>query len=121
MGGIVEVNTLRDARAGLHGQVALSGGSFDTAGAFASAQDSWGHNTLGFSASGNMTARYLNPVVPENYTNRGTTADFSISYDRDLTVTDRLSISVRHELSRFEIPNERLQQFPHQKEYLQQN
>ena len=112
MGGVVEVNTLRDAQSGLHGQVTLSGGSFDTAGAFASAQDTWGSNTLGASASGNGTARYLNPVVPENYTNRGTTGDFSVSYDRELTPADRLTLSVRHELSRFEIPNEDLQQFP---------
>ena len=112
MGGVIEVNTLRDAQSGLHGQVVLSGGSFDTAGAFASAQDSWGHNTLGASASGNMTARYLNPVVPENYTNQGTTGDFSLSYDRDFTPKDRLTLSVRHELSRYELPNEQPQQFP---------
>ena len=98
MGGVIEVNTLRDIQPGLHGQLVLSGGSFDTGGAFASAQDSWGHNTVGVSASGNMTARYLNPVVPENYTNRGTTGDFSLSYDRDLTPKDRLTLSVRREL-----------------------
>ena len=112
MGGVIEVNTLRDTHPGLHGQAVLSGGSFDTAGAFASAQDSWGANTLSASASGNMTARYLNPVVPENYTNRGTTGEFSLSYDRDLTQQDRLRLSVRHELSRYEIPNQQLQQFP---------
>ena len=112
MGGVVEVNTLRDSQPGLHGQALLSGGSFDTAGAFARAQDSWGHNTLGASASGNMTSRYLNPVVPENYTNRGTTGDFALSYECDITPRDRLALSLRHELSRYEIPNQRLQQFP---------
>jgi hypothetical protein len=112
MGGVIEVNTLRDTYPGLHGQMVLSGGSFDTAGAFASAQDSWGHNTLSASASGNMTARYLNPVVPENYTNRGTTGEFSLSYERDVTAKDRVTLGVRHELSRYEIPNQRLQQFP---------
>src|SRR6267154_3595217 len=112
MGGVIEVNTLRDAHPGMHGQAILSGGSFDTAGAFASAQDSWGRNTLGVSASGNMTARYLNPVVPENYTNRGTTGAFSLNYDRDFTSHDRLTLGVCHELSRYEIPNQKLQQFP---------
>jgi hypothetical protein len=112
MGGVIEVNTLRDAQPGLHGQMVVSGGSFETAGAFASAQDSWGRNTIGISASGNLTARYLNPVVPENYTNRGTTGDFSLSYDRDITPKDRFTLSVRHELARFEIPNEQLQEFP---------
>jgi hypothetical protein len=114
MGGVIEVNTLRDAQpdGALHGDVVLSGGSFDTAGAFARVQDTFGHNTVGASASGNMTARYLNPVVPENYTNRGTTGDFSLSYDRGITPKDRLTLRVRHELSRFEVPNEQLQQFP---------
>ena len=112
MGGVIEVNTLHDPQPGLHGQTVLSGGSFDTAGAFASLQDSWRHNTLGASAAGNMTARYLNPVVPENYTNRGTTGDFSLSYERDLTPKDRLTLMVRHELARYEIPNEQPQQFP---------
>ena len=32
-----------------------------------------------------MTGHYLNPVVPENYTNNGTTGSFSLSYERDLT------------------------------------
>ena len=112
MGGVIEINTLRDAHPGLHGQTVLSGGNFDTAAAFASVQNSWGPNTLGASASGNMTARYLNPVVPENYTNRGTTGEFSLSYDRDLTPKDRLTLNVRHELARYEIPNNQFQQFP---------
>jgi len=114
MGGVVEVNTLRDAQhdGALHGDLVLSGGSFDTAGAFARLQDTFGKNTVGLSASGNMTAHYLNPVVPENYTNRGTTADFSLSYQRDFTPQDHLTLSVRHELSRYEIPNEQIQQFP---------
>ncbi len=112
MGGVVEVNTQRDAQKGFHGQVVLSGGSFDTAGAFAQGQYAWGHNVLGASASGSMTAHYLNPVVPENFTNRGTIGDFSLSFERDLTPKDRITLSVRHELSRYEIPNEEIQQDP---------
>jgi hypothetical protein len=112
MGGVVEVNTLHDAQAGWHGAAVLSGGSYDTAGAFARVQDSWGHNSFGASASGNMTAHYLNPVVPENYTNRGTTGAFSLSYERDFTPQDRLTLSVRHELARYEIPNEQVQEDP---------
>ncbi|HVI06943.1 MAG TPA: TonB-dependent receptor [Candidatus Binatia bacterium] len=110
MGGIVELNTLRDSQQGTHGDVALSGGSFDTAAAFARVQNSWGRNTLGASASGSMSAHYLNPVVPQNFTNRGTTGDFSLSFARDLTPKDHLSLSLRHELSRYQIPNELVQQ-----------
>jgi hypothetical protein len=110
MGGIVEVNTLKDAAPGMHGQVVLSGGSFDTAGAFARVQYAWKASTVGASASGDMTSRYLNPVVPQNYTNRGTTGDFAARYERDLTAKDRIGFIVRHDLSRFQIPNEQIQQ-----------
>ena len=110
MGGIVEVNTLQDSQPGLHGQLALSGGSFDTAGVSASGQYSWGKNTFGASASGSMTDHYLNPVVPQNYTNTGTLGDFSVNYERDFTTKDRLRFIVRHELSRYELPNEQVQQ-----------
>jgi hypothetical protein len=110
MGGVVELNTLQDSQPGLHGDIVLSGGSFDSAGAFARIQDSWGHNTLGFSSSGAMTAHYLNPVVPENYTNHGTIGDFAVSFARDFTPKDHLLLSVRHELARYEIPNEFVQE-----------
>lgn len=110
MGGVVEINTLKDAAPGMHGQVVLSGGSFDTAGAFARVQYTWKASTVGASASGDMTSRYLNPVVPQNYTNRGTTGDFAARYERDLSAKDRIGLIVRHDLSRFQIPNEQIQQ-----------
>jgi len=110
MGGVVELNTVQESRPGFHGLVGLSGGSFDTAGGFAQAQYTRGKNTFGASASGGMTSHYLNPVVPENYTNTGTVGDFSLRYARDFTPRDRFSASVRHELSRFDLPNEQVQQ-----------
>jgi hypothetical protein len=110
MGGVVEVNTLQDSQPGFHGQFVLSGGSFDTAGVAAQGQYAWGKNTFGASASGSMTDHYLNPVVPQNFTNAGTLADFSVNYERDLTPKDRLRFIVRHELSRYELPNEQVQQ-----------
>ncbi len=113
MGGVIEVNTLQDAQAGFHGNLALSGGSFNSAGAFAQGQYVWGKNALGASASGGMSDHYLNPVVPQNYTNSGTLGDFSAHYERDLTPRDRLNLIVRHELARYELPNEQEQQTPH--------
>ena len=110
MGGVVEVSTLEDSKAGFHGQVVLSGGSFESAGAFAQGQYVWGKNTLGFSVSGSMTDHYLNPVVPENFSNTGSLSDFSVHYQRNLTPNDRLSFIVRHETSRYDIPNELVQQ-----------
>jgi hypothetical protein len=110
MGGVVELNTKRNPNDGLHGQLIVSGGTYDTLGGFGQLQDTWGKNTLGGTASGGRSSHYLNPVVPENYTNAGTTGDFSVRYERDFDDRNRLITSVRHELSRFEIPNELVQQ-----------
>jgi hypothetical protein len=110
MGGVVEISTLQDTTAGFHGETDFSGGSYDTAGAFFKSQYVWGNNIFGVSASGDATAHYLNPVVTQNYTNRGTVGDFSANYERDFTPNDRLTMSVRHELSRYELPNEDIQE-----------
>jgi hypothetical protein len=110
MGGVVELNTKRNLNDGLHGQLILSGGTYDTLGGYGQLQETWGKNTLGGTASGGRSSHYLSPVVPENYTNSGTTGDFSIRYERDFDDRNRLITSVRHELSRFEIPNELVQQ-----------
>ena len=110
LGGVVEVNTARDTRPGLHGKAVVSGGSFGTADGYFMSQYGWGKNTLGVSASGNMTERYLDPPVLGNFTNNATTADFSARYERDFTDRDRLGLIVRHEQARFQVPNENLQQ-----------
>jgi hypothetical protein len=110
MGGVVEVNTLKNEDPGFHGQLTLFGGTYDTAGISTQDQYTWGKNTFGLSASGNMTGHYLNPVVPENFTNNGTIANFSASYERELTPKDRITFIVRHELARYQIPNELVQQ-----------
>lgn len=110
MGGVVEVNTLRNDVPGFHGQLTLFGGSYATGGIDTQDQYTWKGNTLGLSASGNMTGHYLNPVVPQNYTNNGTTSSFSASYERQLTSKDHVTLIARHELARYEIPNELVQQ-----------
>jgi hypothetical protein len=110
MGGVVEVNTLKNQDPGFQGQLTMFGGTYDTAGINTQDQYTWKGNTFGISGSGNMTGHYLNPVVPENYTNTGTTATFSGSYERALTPKDRLTLIVRHELARYQIPDELVQQ-----------
>jgi hypothetical protein len=117
MGGVVELNTRRDTDAGLHGQLVLSGGSYATAASFGEVQYREGKDTYGASASGSMTSHYLNPVVPENYTNTGTSGDFSGSYEHDFQRGDHLRMEVRHELSRFLIPNEVLQEQAGQRQH----
>jgi hypothetical protein len=110
MGGVVEINTQQDSDPGFHGQASLYGGSFDSAGAFARGQYTWGKNALSGSGDGSRTGHYLNPVVPENYSNTGTIGDFSVDFRRELTPNDKLTLSLRHELSRYDIPNELVQQ-----------
>jgi hypothetical protein len=110
MGGVIEVNTVQNALPGFHGDLALAGGSFDTRSAFAKGQYTAGRNTIGGSASGSMTDRYLNPVVPQNYSNTGTLNAVSVRYERDLAQNDRLSLTVRHQSARYDIPNEQVQQ-----------
>jgi hypothetical protein len=110
MGGVVEINTLKSSDLGFHGQLTLFGGTYASGAINTQDQYTWKGNTLGVSASGNMTGHYLNPVVPENYTNNGTTGSFSTNYERDLTQKDRLTFLVRHELARYEIPDELVQE-----------
>ena len=110
LGGVVEVVTTKDARQGFHGKAVLGGGSFGTADGYASGQYVWGKNLVGATADGAITDRFLNPPVAQNYTNTATTGDFSLRYERDLSDSDRLGLVVRHALSRFQVPNEILQQ-----------
>ena len=110
MGGVIEVETRRDTRQGLHGNAALAGGSFDTANGYFEGLYGWDKNTLTLSASATTTDRYLDPPVLQNYTNHGTLASFMAHYERDLTDKDRIGIILRREQARFLVPNEIVQQ-----------
>ena len=110
LGGVVVVNTIQNELPGLHGEFTLLGGSYATGGIETEDEYTWGKNTVGFSGAGDMTSHYLNPVVPENYNNNGTTGDFSLNYERQFTSQDHLLMSVRHELARYGITNELVQQ-----------
>ena len=110
LGGVIAVEPAKDTLPGFHGKVIASGGSYSTANGYALGQYSWGRNTLTFSADGAESDHYLNPPVLQNFTNEGTTGNFSLRYERDLTDADRVSLSVTHSLARFEVPNEQVQQ-----------
>src|SRR5579864_8056169 len=110
LGGVVEVVTAKDPRTGLHGKAVLAGGSFGTGDGYVSAQYTRKKDTFGVTADGAITDSFLNPPVEQNYANRATTGDFSARYERDFTDRDRLGLIVRHGLSRFDVPNEQLQQ-----------
>src|SRR6266852_6068445 len=110
LGGIVEVTTKKDAQAGWHGWFDAGGGSFSTVNGAAGI--SYAREAERFSAGGEgfHTDRYLDPPVLAYYTNRGNAAGFSGSYERDFSRNDRLRLSVSHNVVRFLVPNELVQQ-----------
>ena len=110
MGGVVEITTEKNTPPGWHGKAIIGGGSFGTVNAYDSTEYGWGKNVLGLSADGAATSRFLNPPILQAYTDNGTTADFSARFDRAVGKEDRLTVSVRHELSHFAVPNELIQQ-----------
>ena len=110
MGGVIEINTAQDAQPGLHGQLVLDGGSFASAAGAAQAQYTRRRDSVSATASGSRADRYLNPVVPQNYSNTGTLGDFSVRYERSQSPNDEVSFSLRREFSRYDIPNEFIQQ-----------
>lgn len=109
LGGVIDLNTVKDTRDGFHGTVVASGGSFDTLDGYALGQYHSGSNTIELSSDAARTDRYLNPPVLQNFSNSGTTNDDSARFEHDLRNGDHLSFLVRHGVSRFEIPNEQLQ------------
>jgi hypothetical protein len=110
LGGVVELNTVRNPRPGFHGRAMLQGGSFSTAGGFLGGQFARTHSVLSLSAEGARTDRYLDPPVEENYSNRGFSNAVRGAYDRDWGDRNRLRISLHHGRTSFLVPNERLQE-----------
>ncbi len=110
LGGVIEVTTARDITAGFHGSAELGGGSFGTETGSLSGSYGWTHSSLTLDGSGSRTDRYLDPPVLGNFTNTGTLGSFGVSYDQDLGTSDRVFLSVHRSQSRFEVPNENVQQ-----------
>jgi hypothetical protein len=116
LGGVIELVTAKDPRLGFHGKATLAGGSFGTGSAYLLAQYARRKDAFSFSSDGAISDRFLNPPVVQNYTNHANTGDFSARYERDFSDRDRLGLVVRHGLSRFEVPNEQLQQAASQRQ-----
>ncbi len=110
LGGVVEVATARDPRAGWHGTFTASGGSFDSVDGFLAAQYGWKKSALSVNVNGAITDRYLDPPVLGNYRNHASTNGFGARFDRELSDHDRIGITVRHDLALFQVPNEQVQE-----------
>lgn len=119
LGGVVEVTTKKDVPAGWHGRLDAGGGSFSTVNGAAGISYAQGANRFSASGDGFHTERYLDPPVLANYTNSGNAGGFSASYERDFSPSDRLRVSVTHNVVRFLVPNELVQQQAGQRQDIQ--
>lgn len=110
LGGVIEVNTERDLRPGFHGQAILQAGSFASRVGYLASQYHQGKTTVGISAEGQMTDRYLDAPVEQNFTNYGSSAAFSGRLERDWSDKDRTRVYLYHSQAGFLVPNELLQE-----------
>jgi hypothetical protein len=110
LGGVIEVDTARDERPGFHGSAAFQAGSFSSVSGFVSGQYVHGKNTVGLSAEGTFTDRYLDPPVVDNFTNHGSGGGFSGPMERHCSEHAPTRMSLQHPRTGFLVPNELLQQ-----------
>jgi outer membrane cobalamin receptor len=119
LGGVIEVTTGKDVPYGLHGRIDEGGGSFSTAGASGAISYAQDANQFSLSGDGFHTDRYLDPPVLENFTNTANGGGLSGSYERKLSESDRLRITVTHNLARFLVPNYLVQQTAGQRQNIE--
>src|SRR5437879_7339626 len=119
LGGIVEVTTKKDVLTGWHGRFDAGGGSFSTLNGAAGLSYAQEAERFSIAGEGFHTDRYLDSPVPGNYTNQGNAAGFSVSYERDFSTSDRLRVTVMHNVVRFLVPNELVQQQASQRQDIQ--
>jgi outer membrane receptor for ferrienterochelin and colicin len=110
LGGVIEVVTEGAVPHGFHGSAAGALGSFNTKDGDANVGYSSPRTSVNVIAGGADTDRYLDPPVEENFTNHGSTAHAAVHLDHDVTDADRFGVIARYGASRFQVPNERVQQ-----------
>ncbi len=110
LGGVVELETVRDLRPGWHGAVSMQAASFAARNASAFVQYARGNNTFGANLSAMETDRYLDPPVQENYTNHASGDSAGFHWDRDWNASHRTRAAVSYGSTGFLVPNERIQQ-----------
>jgi hypothetical protein len=110
LGGIIEVTTDQDLKLGFHGSAEGSGGSFGTAGGSFSSSYGWKQSAFVISADRGRTDRYLDPPVLGNFANTGSFGGITAVYHQDITPGDRVQLSISRRQTRFQAPNELIQQ-----------
>jgi hypothetical protein len=110
LGGVIEVNTVRNTSPGFHGALVLQHGSFATTSGFASAQWVAGRTTATLTGEGFVTEHYLDPPTIGNFTNHGANSSASAAVERDFDDSNRLRLSASRRETGFLVPNDMLQQ-----------
>ena len=109
LGGVIELRTERDLAPGLRTKAVVQGGSFGTLAGYLAETLSGARGIVGFSAEGSFTDRFLDPPVRENFNNHASTNGFSVQGERIWSDHDRTRAYVQRRISRFQVPNELLQ------------
>lgn len=110
LGGVVELETVRDLHPGWHGSLSMQEASFATRNGSAFVQYARGNDTFGANATAMETDRYLDPPVQENYSNHASGNSAAFHWDRDWNASNRTRASARYGRTGFLVPNERVQQ-----------
>ncbi|HEY1496754.1 MAG TPA: TonB-dependent receptor [Candidatus Solibacter sp.] len=110
LGGVIEVNTVRNTNPGFHGALVLQHGSFATNSAFASAQWVAGRTTASVNGEGFLTDHYLDPPVVANFANHGSNSSVAATLEHDFDDSNRLRLSASRRETGFLVPNDFLQQ-----------
>jgi hypothetical protein len=110
LGGVIEVNTVRDPRRGFHGSAAADGASHGAIGGFFFGQYGKGGATGGVSLEALRTDRYLDPPVEANYSNTAAGGGVAAHVAQVWSDADRSRAYVQRRRTAFDVPNEELQQ-----------
>jgi len=110
LGGVVELTSNRSLPTGWHGEIAMLGGSFDHLAGSAALAYTATRDRVAIRGSGLHSDRYLDPPVPENYTNSGNSSGVFADYEHDFNSNGRLRISFLHDTLGYAVPNDLIQQ-----------
>ena len=110
LGAVVEVTTTRDTRPGVHGLASFEAGSFGSVSGYAAGQYARGGTTIGVGMERMVTDRYLDPPTEHNFTNHGAATGGSGRLEHAWHEGTRTRAYAYRRASRFQVPNEALQQ-----------
>jgi hypothetical protein len=116
LGGVVEVTTATPRVEGLHGALDFEQGSFATSSGSASLGYGGRHTGVWLGLNGFSTDWYLDPPAEQNFTNSATGRSVSARLDHEFGSTQSLRFWFTNSKTRFQVPNEIVQQLARQRQ-----